>query len=79
MSTRPRIRDLTLALCAPALTTPASAAGQESDEQKIARAMSAAPPSISAGAKIVDLDGRVLRKGDDGWVCQATPTPAGPM
>ena len=48
MSRRPRTRDLTLAVRALALTTPASAAGPESDEQKIARAMSAAPPSISA-------------------------------
>lgn len=43
---------------------------QETDEQKIARAMSAAPPAISAEAKIVDVDGRVLREGDNGWVCQ---------
>ena len=79
MSTRPRIRDLTLAVCALALTTPASAAGPESDEQKLARAMGAAPLSICAEAKIVDLDGRVLRKGDSGWYCPATPTPAGPI
>ncbi|MGI9219919.1 MAG: hypothetical protein ACR2QS_02665 [Woeseiaceae bacterium] len=41
----------------------------ETAEDKIARAMSAAPASISAEAMIVDVDGTVLREGDNGWTC----------
>jgi hypothetical protein len=64
-------RGLTLATCAIAVAALSSQAGaQESDAQKIERAMAAAPLAISAGAKIVDVDGRVLREGDNGWVCQ---------
>jgi hypothetical protein len=42
----------------------------QTDAGKIDRAMRAAPPAVSARATIVDLDGRVLREGDNGWVCQ---------
>ena len=42
---------------------------EESVEVKIARAMSAAPASISATATIMDVDGTVLREGDNGWTC----------
>ena len=42
----------------------------QTDAGKIDRAMRAAPPSVSARATIVDVDGRVLRDGDNGWVCQ---------
>ena len=41
----------------------------ESAEVKIARAMSAAPASISAEATIMDVDGTVLREGSNGWTC----------
>lgn len=41
----------------------------ESAEVKIARAMMAAPPDISAKATIVDVDGTVLREGTNGWTC----------
>lgn len=41
----------------------------ESVEEKIARAMSAAPSDISSKATIVDVDGTVLRKGSNGWTC----------
>lgn len=47
----------------------ASAGVAESVEQKIARAMSAAPADISALATIMDVDGTVLRAGSNGWVC----------
>lgn len=55
---------LTLAL-APAGAT----AQEESAADKIARAMSAAPSSISADATIIDVDGTVLREGSNGWTC----------
>lgn len=41
----------------------------ETVEDKIARAMSAAPADISAEATIMDVDGTVLREGTNGWVC----------
>lgn len=41
----------------------------ESAIDKIERAMSAAPLSISADATIVDVDGTVLREGTNGWTC----------
>ena len=56
---------------ATALTAIAGAGvGAEGDAGKIERAMSAAPPAISADARIVDVDGRVLREGDNGWTCR---------
>lgn len=42
---------------------------EESKDAKIARAMSAAPERVSAEAKIVDVDGAVLREGSNGWTC----------
>jgi hypothetical protein len=47
----------------------ATAEEAESNETKIARAMSAAPDSISAEATIMDVDGTVLREGSNGWTC----------
>jgi len=41
----------------------------ESVEDRIARAMSAAPSDISEDATIVDVDGTVLREGTNGWTC----------
>ena len=41
----------------------------ESAQQKITRAMSAAPASISAEATIMDSDGTILRQGSNGWTC----------
>lgn len=58
-----------LALALVASPAAISAEEAESVEVKIARAMSAAPASISAEAKIVDVDGTVLRDGDNGWTC----------
>ena len=42
---------------------------EESIEAKIERAMSAAPADISGEAKIVDVDGTLLRDGSNGWTC----------
>lgn len=44
-------------------------ADEESVETRIARAMSAAPLDISAKATIIDVDGKVLRKGTNSWTC----------
>lgn len=40
-----------------------------SDAALIANALSAAPPSLTAGATVVGHDGRVLRKGTSDWIC----------
>ena len=46
------------------------ALADESKQAKIARAMSAAPAAISKDATIVDVDGKVLQSGTNGWHCQ---------
>lgn len=51
-------------LCGPALAN-----AQESNKEKIKRAMSAAPSMISKKALVLDVDGSILRKGSNGWTC----------
>jgi hypothetical protein len=46
-----------------------STAFAETVDDKIARAMSAAPADISADATIMDVDGTILHQGSHGWVC----------
>lgn len=46
----------------------AGAASAESNDAKIARAMSAAPADISTDATIMDVDGTILREGSNDWV-----------
>ena len=58
----------TCIMCLSALTASAAEA-EESAATKIARAVSAAPPSISANATVMDNDGTVLREGSNGWTC----------
>lgn len=58
----------TLVACLLCFST-AVAEEEESKETKIARAMSAAPSSISADATIMDVDGTILREGSNGWTC----------
>jgi hypothetical protein len=54
---------------------PACALADEAAAVKIARAMSAAPPAISAEATILDNDGTVLREGSNGWTCLPNTLP----
>lgn len=56
------------------MVTSVATAG-ESSEDKIERAKSAAPPSISAEATIMDNDGTVLREGSNGWTCLPNTMP----
>ena len=58
----------TLAIGAFSLTACAEEGGESADA-KIARAMLAAPEAIAADATIMDVDGTVLREGDNGWTC----------
>lgn len=59
------------------LLAPATSAFDDSADDKIANAMTAAPSSISAHATVVDADGTVLRKGSNGWTCM--PIMGAPM
>ena len=52
-----------------------SLAADRSKEAKIARAMQAAPASISKNATIVEAGGKVLRPGSNGWTCSPTMGP----
>lgn len=45
------------------------AESKESKADKIKRAMSAAPSMVSKNATILDVNGTVLQKGDNGWTC----------
>ncbi|NNE59568.1 MAG: hypothetical protein HKN35_01585 [Woeseia sp.] len=58
-----------LTLFASILVSGMALAEDESKATKIARAESAAPPSVSANATIIDVDGTVLREGSNGWTC----------
>ena len=52
------------------------AAADRAKQAKIARAMQAAPLTISRGATVVDADGvTVLRKGSNGWTCRPSAGP----
>lgn len=41
----------------------------ETADDKIARAITAAPSDITNNATIMDVDGTILREGSNGWVC----------
>ena len=53
-----------------------SAAGRQA---AIREALTAAPPAITAHARVTDMDGHVLREGNNGYTCMPSPvgTPAG--
>lgn len=57
-----------------------TAADAQSAEDKIAEALSAAPPSMKETATVSDLDGNVLRPGSSDYTCFPAPEKvAGPM
>jgi len=59
----------TLYVLAAMLLVSMNSYGGESAEDKIARAQSAAPSGISKNATIMDVDGKILKKGTNGWTC----------
>ncbi len=63
---------ITLVLCA------AAGSAAENDEL-IAEALSAAPPSISEEATVKDGAGNVLRQGSNSWTCYPGSEAIGPM
>jgi hypothetical protein len=68
-----RSRSFALAAVALAATVAAASAATETKDQKIARALSAGPVSVTAKATVADMDAKgnmtVLRKGTNGWTC----------
>lgn len=56
-------------LLAISIVSAATVATAETVEDKIARAMTAAPSNITDEATIMDVDGTILRAGTNGWVC----------
>lgn len=58
---------------ATALATLGASGPPETAAQKIARAVSAGPPAVTAHATVADVDAKgkmtVLRKGTNGWTC----------
>jgi hypothetical protein len=62
------LRQPVFALALAALLAPAASPAQGSTEP-IRNAMSAAPASVAARATIMDGKHRVLRPGDNGWIC----------
>lgn len=48
---------------------PVGTLSAQSAQPQIASAVTAAPSSISAHATVMDWDGKVLRKGTNGWTC----------
>lgn len=69
--TTPRIHTCLIIAAALLITTVASAAGKDDKDknEKIKRAMRAAPVAISAEAAVMDTDGSLLREGSNGWMC----------
>lgn len=57
------------ALLAVSILSGATIANAETTDEKIARAITAAPADITDDATIMDVDGTVLREGTNGWVC----------
>ena len=58
-------------LAAAGLMTPVFAEHHEA--AVIEQALSAAPPELAKDATVMDWEGKVLKKGDNGWICMPTP------
>ena len=56
-------------------TIAGSAAAEESKDDLIQRARSAAPDAISANATVMNNDGTVLVEGSNGWTCMPNTMP----
>jgi len=60
---------LLISLLTASLTTIAVAGNDETDADKIERAITAAPADITDDATVLDVDLSVLREGTNGWTC----------
>lgn len=57
-----------------ALALPTAAFAQDDSAAMIEAALSAAPPQLRDGATVSDLEGNVLREGDNGYTCFPPPS-----
>ena len=74
----PKLLSFACPLAASALFSAAAAAAESQD--KIAEALSAAPPQVAADAEVRAMDGTVLREGEGSYTCFPSPGDfAGPM
>jgi hypothetical protein len=64
-----------LAVVTLSLPTLGTAVADDHAEETIARASSAAPLFITKNATFMDRDGKVLRKGSNGWTCMPNTMP----
>lgn len=62
-------RQITTAILSVVLLSAATVSSAETTEDKIARAITAAPSDITNEATIMDVDGAILRAGTNEWVC----------
>ncbi|NIP61052.1 MAG: hypothetical protein GWM92_21565, partial [Gemmatimonadetes bacterium] len=51
------------------LLLPAALGAQDTPQEKLEEALSAAPATIADAATVVDWEGNVLREGSNGWTC----------
>jgi hypothetical protein len=70
-----RIMNRVMALSSTLALLTSSAFAGETAADKISRAMSAAPQSVSGNAMIMDNDGTMLREGSNGWTCMPNTMP----
>jgi hypothetical protein len=66
---------LSVCITAIGLIVVQASAGDLSRKAKIALAVKAAPASISRHATIMDVDGTILRRGTNGWICMPSSGP----
>ncbi len=64
-----------LAVVTLSLPTLGTAVADEHAEETIAQSSSAAPEFITKNATFVDRDGKVVRKGNNGWTCMPNTMP----
>ncbi|QDH71926.1 hypothetical protein FKV23_16265 [Lysobacter alkalisoli] len=72
---RTSVQMIAFSCAALVLSSAALASDKDAAEARIARAMSAGPAQITAGAKIMEHDGTVLREGSNGWTCMPSMGP----
>lgn len=67
------MRNLPIFLTLVALS--ANSVAGETDAEKVARAQSAAHPDISKDATVMAVDGKILKRGSNGWTCMPGTKP----
>ncbi|MDH3255266.1 MAG: hypothetical protein OEM62_09770, partial [Acidobacteriota bacterium] len=61
------------AVCLALVSLAVPATAEHHEAGLIKEALSAAPPEIGEKASVMNWDGKMLKEGDNGWVCMPTP------